>query len=55
MTHWLYMVEISSKSSRKRRVIDLVSNAIYSVSVQNPNKSEEKRKEPNIRSLRQNM
>lgn len=51
--HRLYMVAISSKISRKSRVIVLVSNAVYSVSVQNSNKSEEKKKEPNLRSVKQ--
>ena len=46
------MVVISSKISRKRRVIVLVNNAVYSLSVQNSNKSEEKKKEPNLRSVK---
>ena len=45
------MVVISSKISRKRRVIVLVNNAVYSLSVQNSNKSEEKKKEPNLEKI----
>lgn len=52
-SHWLYMVAISLKISRKRRVIVPVNSAVYSVSVQNSNKSEEKKKEPNLRSVKQ--
>lgn len=49
------MVELSSECSRKIRVIALMGNAIYYVSMQNSNKSQGKRQETNLRSVQQNM
>lgn len=48
------MVETASKNLKKKKVIVLASNAIYSVSMQNFNKSEEKKKESNFSSVSQN-